>query len=453
MRFSILRIIYVVSLCGSLASSAAVASRNISRAFELQDKICSMKFDPKDGSYWRFFEQVTGFILPPYLDNYDKTPYTGFKFLRTYSFQPTSLNSETNLLMAFCSEGKVQWDTSVPVKQDIDWKKPLCVHVTAETIETPEKKGFWAKILDRGKPSGIRKKSKKEKAIADLDNFHCFKLARRKKYFNRNVSLFFPGSWVGGMYFCDLTNESKRDLISSMDDNLLLKEADDFDFCNKTNAIPLMPLESDNYSKSWREYKSSKLLSFLGRIQEFRVTKYVPFLNTPNYPMQDLNVKTDKAPYPAMTTFTGKMLREQVLDIFHRSDSVTKSQDPWFTDIEVQEDYCFSAQEQRRLNKLLDQTRKTLNGISMSALNSARNFLSTSDCEQASDRTDRRARKLFNRLETKFWDHLTLYDKYLALMGSDDKDLRKLDKKWKTLSLNPSGSREKAISADIEINT
>ncbi|QLL33648.1 hypothetical protein HG536_0E05590 [Torulaspora globosa] len=436
MYFSILKGIYVaISLFGSLASSASVANRNISKAFTLQDKICSMKFDPKDGSYWRFFEQVTGFILPPYLDNYDKTPYTGFKFLRTYSFQPTSLNSETNLLMAFCSDGKVQWDLSVPVKQDIDWKKPLCVHIATETVETPQKKHFWAKILDIGKPPGIRKKSKKETAIADLDNFHCFKLARRKKYFNRNISLFFPGSWVGGIYFCDLTDESKRDLIRSMDDNLLLKEAGDFDFCTKTNAIPLMPLESDNYSKSWREYKSSKLLSFLGRIQEFRVTKYVPFLNTPNYPMQGLNVKTDKAPYPAMTTFTGKVLREQVMDIFHRSNSVTKAQDPWFTDIEVQENYCFSTQEERRLNKLLDQTRKTLDSISMSALNSARNFLSSSDCEQATDRTDRGARKLFNRLETKFWDHLPLYDKDLALMGSDDENLRQLDKKWKTLRL------------------
>lgn len=439
MRLGLLRNFYIfTSFFGFFASSAPVANRNISKAFDLQDKICSVKFNPKDGSYWRAFEQMTGFILPPALNRQDITPYTGFKFLRTYSFKPTSLSSQTNLMMVFCSEGKVQWDLSVPVKQDIDWRKPICVYNGPKKVEAARKKSFWTKILGGSNSFGSKKKSEKEKALADLDNLHCFKLARRKKYFNRSMSLFFPGSWVGGMYFCDLTDDSKKELVDQMDDNLSLQDTGKFDYCTSENAVPLMPIGSDNYGKSWREYESSKLLSFLGRIQDFRVTKFVPFLYTPNYPLQGLNIKGDNAPYPAMTTYTDKILREQSLDVLHRTSTVRNAHDPWFTDIEVQENYSFSAKDERRLDRLTSMTKEALGGISTSALNSARRFLSNSDSDQARSRADRRARKLFNRLEAKFWDHLSLYDKELALIGSNDEYLQQLDEEWKNLHLEES---------------
>lgn len=425
------------SVFSSIVNAVPATTRNISQAFVVQDKICSINFDPKDGSYWRFFEQVSGFRVPSYLSKHTKTPYTGFKFLRTYSFQPTSLNSETNLLVAFCSEGKVQWDLYVPVKEDIEWKKPLCVYTAPKVNEVSEKKQkVWGKIFRKDDFLAKKEKSRKEKALEDLDNFHCFKLARRKKYFNRSMSLFFPGSWVGGMYFCDLTNESKEDLVNQMDSNLLLKEYSGREFCTPENAIPLMPIESDDYSKTWSEYKSSKWLSFLGRVQDFRVTKYVPFLYTPNSPMEGLNVNGEKAPYPAISTFTGKIFREQLLAFWHGTESVTNAHDPWFTEIEVSEDYSFTKQEHSRLGFLNNRTREALADARTSAFAPAKHFISSSASEQPKGRTDRRVRKLFQNLEGKLWDHLSTYDKDLAIMGSDNCELQQLEKRWKSLHLS-----------------
>lgn len=107
---------------------ASAADNNFRKALQLSDKICSVNFDPKEGRSQRVFETVTGFMLPSYLTTHDTSPYSGFKILKTYTFRPTSFRSETRLGVAFCGQGKVQWQTSTQLQDDIEWEKPFCIY-------------------------------------------------------------------------------------------------------------------------------------------------------------------------------------------------------------------------------------------------------------------------------------------------------------------------------------
>lgn len=70
----------------------------------------------------------------------------------------------------------------------------------------------------------------------DIDDNSCYLIARRKQYAIRNLSVYYPDVWIGGMYLCPGENEFEDD-----------------EECNNSNAIPLAPLMSNYPWNSWWE--------------------------------------------------------------------------------------------------------------------------------------------------------------------------------------------------------
>ncbi|KAH3682493.1 hypothetical protein WICPIJ_006523 [Wickerhamomyces pijperi] len=86
--------------------------------------------------------------------------------------------------------------------------------------------------------------------IGDLENLQCFKMARRKNFVNRRMTLGIPNSFVGGLFLCNISDEAKRlylESLSTQDSQTL-----PFKFeCDTSNAIPILPLLLDNMLNSW----------------------------------------------------------------------------------------------------------------------------------------------------------------------------------------------------------
>lgn len=59
---------------------------------------------------------------------------------------------------------------------------------------------------------------------------YCYRLVRRKKYAVRQVSVYMPNTLVGGLFMCPRYGR-----------------------CTNNNAVPVMPLYSDNYEGQWLE--------------------------------------------------------------------------------------------------------------------------------------------------------------------------------------------------------
>lgn len=417
---------------------ASAADNNFRKALQLSDKICSVNFDPKEGRFQRVFETVTGFMLPSYLTTHDTSPYSGFKILKTYTFRPTSLRSETRFGVAFCGQGKVQWQTSTQLQDDIEWDKPFCIYNPDYGSQKKAiKASLWSKVWHRVTASSKHSNSLRTMAKGDIENFHCFKLARRKKYFGRSNSLFFPGSWVGGLFYCDLDNDMKSYLLDISGDDLTLSDQDDLDLCTVRNSIPLLPLESDNYGKSWLEYENSKLLTLLGKVQGFQVTKYVPFLFTPNSQIEELNFKNSERELSTkMAKDRPKAVQDQIRELLLKSTSSSNTGDPWYSEIDVEENYMFSPEEIKMMDRLTDKTLNLLNRLSLSSRDSVNKFLSAPESLLPNGGTAKRLRKYFHRMEAKIWEYLPVYDKNLAVMTKEPEQLQESENEWKNMRIN-----------------
>lgn len=430
---------YILIYLGLLeyyASAASTADRDIRKAFQLHDKVCSVNFDPNEGGVQRLFETITGFMLPDYLTRHDTTPYNGFKFLKTYTFKPTSLSSETRLGVALCGRGIIQWQTSVLLDGDVDWNKPFCIYEPQSNSLAKEKASIWRKMWHRVVTAG-KPPSQKSLAKDDMGNLHCFKLARRKKYFNRNNSLFFPGSWVGGLFYCDLTNEKKEALLDLLEDDLTISSDDGSMFCTEKNAIPLLPLESDNYGKSWLEFEGSKFSTFFGKVQGFQVTKYVPFLFTPKSQIEELNFKNSSdEPTTKVERDSPQPLQEQLREFFLKTNRDIKSGDPWFAEIDVEEKYTYSTDEMMRMDYLTNRTLDLLNRLALAPRNSVRKYLTGSESVSPASRTAKKLRHYFQRVESKIWERLPVYDKNLLIMSTESERLGYFERRWKNLKIN-----------------
>ncbi|GAV54563.1 hypothetical protein ZYGR_0AN00310 [Zygosaccharomyces rouxii] len=409
-------------------SNAAPVENKIWKALETQDKICSMKYAENEGSYKRMFETLSGLTIPATLREYDKKPYTGFKVLRAYNIQLLNLGIKSTIDVVFCREGKIQWKIEQPLEDDIDWTKPLCVYTPNASADT-------------NLASTKNKRTLKERALEDLNNLHCFKLARRKKYTNRKASLFFPKSWVGGMFYCDLDDELKRRALDNMEGNLQFRRNKGQDLCVRQNSIPLVPIQSDDYSKNWIEFSSIGASKFPTKAFKPQITKYVPYINTPNDAFSRLNFGNDGNISVASTIALnwGKPFREQALAIFRRNKMYTSGKDPWFSEIEVDEKYQISSEDISLWQTWTDHAVTKLSSLTNKP---SKSFVSTTSIDTRNNNAtgDRHLKDFFNKMlkkvESKIWNRLQLRDKIISTLGDDPQSLQYLQTEWKNLQMN-----------------
>ncbi|SJM81742.1 uncharacterized protein ZBIST_0095 [Zygosaccharomyces bailii] len=412
-----------------LSSQASpVAKNNIQKAFETQDKICSMKYAEKEGSYKKMFEMLSGLEVPAYLKEYNKKPFTGFKVLRTYNVKFLNLALASSIDFIFCKEGKVQWIIKQPLQEDLNWSVPLCVYTPHLVHEMQSRKGSEKKSFN------TKRSSPRNDAQNDLSNFHCFKLARRKKYTNRKASFFYPRSWIGGIFYCDLTDDMKRETLNRMHENLVFKRGMGEKICTRKNSIPLVPLQSDDYSKNWLEFGILKQDKSPFRTFCPQITKYVPYINTPNDALSRLNFENCNVSAVSAPHMWRKSIRDEALSIFQRNKAYSHAKEPWYSEIEVEEDYKITSEDISLWEELMERTIDELGSVANLANKS---FLSSSPIDIKSHVTSKGLlKKILKKIETKIWNRLQLHDKIISIVGDNPQSLENLGGEWENLQMN-----------------
>ncbi|QLG71071.1 hypothetical protein HG535_0B01090 [Zygotorulaspora mrakii] len=432
-------IFWILSLC-IVASAFPFRVAEIKEAFEPQDMLCSSEFQEIKGSYSKLFQGLTGVGLPKTTPDSSRKSYTGFKFIRSFNLQLPSLILNNSLKVVLCKSGKVQWEFTRPLTQDIDWAKPMCFYTPGEKM--PVRKGKKWSTWFKKEGSGIRSiypVSLKEQASNDLSHFNCYKLARRKKYTARKVSLFFPGSWVGGMFYCQITDEIKKNVIDSMDENLEFKDTNDFGICKIENSIPLFPLESDDYSKSWVVHERPKIRSFQNKLKgRFQVTKLIPYLFTANNPFDVTNFMGSNLSIATITNNSWQRpLREQLLNTAQNSKNFPKASDQWYKEIEVEEKYQMSTEELSKLDSLTDRTINRIAEIANGPNSTIKYFFSAANLGLSSNQNKKRLKGFLRKIEARIWNRFSFQDKSIATISDNQWELRGMRNQWENLKIIP----------------
>ncbi|AOA60604.1 Hypothetical protein PP7435_CHR1-2126 [Komagataella phaffii CBS 7435] len=168
------------------------------------------------------------------------------------------------------------------------------------------------------KVDGIRHLPSKEVLSVSLEDLKCYKLVRRKKYVTRQLSLYTPYRFIGGLFECPLSKETKKDM---------LKSASALDFispyqipCDSNTAVPIAPLISDDISQQLVNHNI-----FSSRITDFRINiiQRIPYLFTPSF-----------------------------LDPRFYSSGVFKGRySNWFDELDINEDYDLSSLDESVMSK------------------------------------------------------------------------------------------------------
>ncbi|CCC69985.1 hypothetical protein NCAS_0D04040 [Naumovozyma castellii] len=359
------------------------------------DKICTEDYQGQSESYSEMYEQMTGKPAPEVLNQYGNLPYTGFKFQKYYEISLIPLVFENHLKMTFCEKGKIKWEHVIPIGDDINWTTPLC------TMQS--------------------------------DSVHCFKLARRKKYIFREFSLFFPGSWVGGIFYCDLAdrhkNETLKFLTKNQNDstykNFLNKE-----LCLINNSIPLMPLYADDYGSNWLEVKRGK------RFRNVRFQKFVPYLNTPNIPAKVMENFESKIKNGTLLHNWKRPINEIMLEYWKNYSK--KETTPWFSEINVEEAYQFTGQDYSKLRRLMDKAINRFSKITLiphRALKRLFSELRNSKNGELKISKPKIRRRLISRLSNHFWKHLSRFDKRTVIINEHRAKFKDVEEEWNNLNI------------------
>lgn len=334
-------------------------------AFEPQDKICSMSNIENERSYQHMLKTLLGLDLDHW--GFKSKFYTGFKVHRVYSFSNRFDQVKRILKMYYCKEGKVQWGASVPQTNEVNWGRPICVYGGAKPmVEKPAGPKIFRFLKKKQNGSSYNGTSIKYQALRDLDNFNCFKLARRKSYAQSSFSIYFPNSWIGGIYLCDVSAENKRGIIKSLDDDLSSDGIFDNSICNRENSIPLQPLISDSYHKHWTELtEKSWLPATLRKKFGWKIDKVVPFLYTPNVGKTLFNFTGDgHKNFNVSSAIETKMPWPYQFSQFIQPKN---GKHLWYSEIEVQEKYTFPKSDVKKSQSLIEKALRKVSGLSNSA--------------------------------------------------------------------------------------
>ncbi|CCF56135.1 hypothetical protein KAFR_0A07000 [Kazachstania africana CBS 2517] len=253
-----------------------------------------------DNKVCKEFNQDSGLLS--YVNK--STKFSGFKVFKIYKFQTFPFAFDEFLRVTYCENGNSVWDEITPLKtDDIDWNVPYCInHSEVE---------------------------------------HCFKIARRKKYLTREIGVYMPGTWVGGLFYCN--------------DKL----------CSKEQAIPLMPLYADDYSKDWLNFKRGS------KIGKFLVEKYIPLFKTPKSDFaifeEIIKGKMDVAINNKIRNWK-KPRRERLQEILYNPQNELRkqyeripSETSWFDEIDITEEYSLTKENYKSEKKILNDLSRVAN--------------------------------------------------------------------------------------------
>lgn len=144
----------------------------------------------------------------------------------------------------------------------------------------------------------------------ESSNVHCYKLARRRKYAQRNIVYYMPLTFVGALFECQTSPELKQQILSnfSQSDYFSFKS---FDFkCDNTLSTPLKPIVAEDATTQYFTRVSTAIIQNI----------------------------------PYLTTATPFDLR------FSLSESSDMTRESWGSDIDVNEEYTYNPIE---LNMML----------------------------------------------------------------------------------------------------
>lgn len=223
--------------------------------FRQQSQFCSLDFKEDERSGVYLTEMLSGYDYPAYIRKYGRIPYTGFKILKFFDWQFSGkkehIKFKKQMRVIYCNYGRLQMNKIIDIPKDINWEIPICDYIPSERLF--RKPRTYQKLVEIFRRPTLS--SSKALAYAHPENFHCFKIARKKKYaVNANLN-FFPGTWVGAWFYYNLTNSEKRELLNShMSSNLEFFEDIDKFIIQKERVVPLAPLVSDTMKNEWNEW-------------------------------------------------------------------------------------------------------------------------------------------------------------------------------------------------------
>ncbi|CDO92103.1 unnamed protein product [Kluyveromyces dobzhanskii CBS 2104] len=289
------------------------------------DKACSVGSNSGNTNMKKTLEMWSGSKIP--LDSLpgDTKLFTGFKVHRVFNFHQLYRQSSKALKITYCNEGKVVFDTEKQITSDTkDWSHPWCFFESGESQESN----------------------------GDLNNLHCLKIARRKKYAVRPFDLFVPYTWVGGLFYCDIDSTAKQ-LISTSLRNDQVDTDDMKEVCSLSNSIPIQPLYASTYSDSWTEVVSKRLVPFVTLLSKRKTRTYVPYLHTPNLSMGlgkfSLSSYSSNVSMSQLPELNGKLsVGELLMGWFSKSKGDEDA--VWFQEIEVSEKYHYNNEDSFKLS-------------------------------------------------------------------------------------------------------
>lgn len=245
-----------------------------------------------------------------------KSPYSGFRVFRLFTLNvfPPAINNDIHIVL--CQNGVPIWKSVQPLREDIDWGAPICL------VDT----------LGENKEENI---IRKKEAIANVNNYHCFKFARSLNYYQRDHSFYFPGSTIGGLFFCDLTNTQKYlTLNNSRDDLTIINKSIAKSICSTNNSIPLLPIIADNIARTKTIWTVGDISRYFKEYKSYKIYKLVPYLHTVNIPHFRYR-DTQKVKYWSMR----KLIPSMLLDTKSFIESLNSNSSVWFDEIQVNEQY------------------------------------------------------------------------------------------------------------------
>ncbi|ODQ78410.1 hypothetical protein BABINDRAFT_168155 [Babjeviella inositovora NRRL Y-12698] len=232
-------------------------------------------------------------ICNPKQDN-SWLPFTGIRICREYAIKNSKPILHHHALLSHCDTGRRTFEVYALSERnvDINWEKPFCMvvdpAVDPTAISKPARSLFqtllkpWksltlfqqhpnAQLLAEihtkrrgvhytGKDYNERVSKARESSIEDvatsyMKNLRCYKLARRKKYAKRDISIYVPNTLVGGLFECPVPGNFIQDHFSNISDAMeAILLPTDFK-CDPATALPIKPLLADDPSHQWLDYK------------------------------------------------------------------------------------------------------------------------------------------------------------------------------------------------------
>ncbi|SCV01169.1 LAMI_0G09780g1_1 [Lachancea mirantina] len=348
----------------------------IAAAFDEPDKICSISEAAGDGGYRRLISRLTGINLK--ILGVDDTLFTGFRFHRVYKFNYRITDATRYLQMSYCKKGKLQWSRDMRYDADVEWEKPLCIYAPREAGESKnavKNSGFpkWRKP----KSDAANAISLKQSALADLDNFRCFKMARRKRYARRPFSLYLPNTWIGALFECKMPNSAKKIILQQMSSQLLQISPLALDLSYIDSFRPVLPLLSDSYKGHWTELERKSRWPILNRFLKWQVNRIVPFLSTPLYVDEEFHQGADylldrnlTRNYISATNSSWSFPLENCRHQYYKLDSKKNSKakdSQWFNEVDPLENYDYSSQDDSIRDKFAEKLFSQVENLTNSA--------------------------------------------------------------------------------------